>query len=72
MLLGLFALEHLVMCSPMFILYFKINERNLYLDTMYGQLKEEQVLTVNTKVLKKFKSLWPNFTVNKLKNKDSN
>ena len=44
MLLGLFTFEHFVMCAPMFILHYKINERNQYLDTMYGQLIEEQVL----------------------------
>ena len=42
-LLVLFTVEHLFMCFPIFILCVKIHQRNIYLDTLYGQLVEEQV-----------------------------
>jgi hypothetical protein len=42
-MLVLFTVEHLVMCFPIFILCAKIYQRNKYLDTLYGQLSEEQV-----------------------------
>ena len=42
-ILGLFAIEHLALCTPMFILSYNIYLRNCYLDTLYGQLPEEQV-----------------------------
>lgn len=43
-LLLLFAFEHFILCSPMFILSYNIHLRNIYLDTLYGQLPEEQVI----------------------------
>jgi hypothetical protein len=46
-MLVLFTVEHLVMCFPIFILCAKIHQRNQYLDTMYGQLSEEQVIIIN-------------------------
>jgi hypothetical protein len=45
-LVVLFTVEHLVMCFPIFILCANIHQRNQYLDTMYGQLSEEQVIII--------------------------
>ena len=42
-LLAVFSLEHLFMCIPIFILCHRIKLRNIYLETLYGQLPEEKV-----------------------------
>jgi len=41
-LLALFAIEHLVMCIPIWILSYNIYNRNLFLDEFFPQLPEEQ------------------------------
>ena len=39
----MFAFENLLACIPMFILCWKIMERKIYLDGIYGQLPEEEL-----------------------------
>lgn len=46
-LLTLFSIEHVLMCTPMFILCSNIQARNRYLESeLYGQLYEEQVTII--------------------------
>jgi len=40
-LVALFAVEHLFMCIPMFLLYDSILERNKFLDEYFPQVAEE-------------------------------
>ena len=42
-LLALFSIENLFLCIPIFILWHNISQRNSYLETLYGQLPEEEV-----------------------------
>lgn len=44
-LVALFAVEHLILCTPIFILYSKILERNIYLDELFPLVSEEEQST---------------------------
>jgi hypothetical protein len=51
LLLAWFLFEHIVMCFPLWILFFNIKKRNTYLDEFFPQVPEEQKSTYLTKVL---------------------
>ena len=44
-LLGLFSLEHIMLCIPMWILSYNISKRNIFLDEFFPQVVEEQRAT---------------------------
>jgi len=44
-LLGLFSLEHILLCVPMWILSYNISQRNIFLDEFFPQVVEEQKAT---------------------------
>ena len=45
LLVSLFAVEHLILCAPIFILLTKILQRNIYLDDVFPLVPEEKLST---------------------------